>query len=155
MTEGSTVADEEARLETLAYDECLALLREGVVGRIAFSVDDFPVILPVNYRLMETAGRVWIALRTRPGGIIERAPVNVAFEIDSIDQAKHQGWSVLARGTLHEVDPESADFRTRFDPEPWIEVERDSWLIIDPFAVTGRRIVGKLPDWAFVDGAYL
>ena len=145
----------EARLETLSHEECLALLRDGVVGRIAFSVDDFPVILPINYRLMETAGRVWIALRTRPGNIIERAPVNVAFEIDDIDPTHHQGWSVLARGTLHEVDPEAADFRKRFDPEPWIEVARDSWLIIDPFALTGRRLRGARPEWAFVESAYL
>lgn len=145
----------EARLETLSHDECLALLRDGVVGRIAFTVDDFPVILPVNYRLMETSGRVWIALRTRPGNVIERAPVNVAFQIDGVDQARHQGWSVLARGTLHEVDPEAADFRERFDPEPWIDVARDSWLVIDPFALTGRRLRGATPEWAFVDGAYL
>jgi nitroimidazol reductase NimA-like FMN-containing flavoprotein (pyridoxamine 5'-phosphate oxidase superfamily) len=155
MTKEAAVADREARLETLSHEECVALLRDGVVGRIAFSVDDVPVILPVNYRLMETAGRVWIALRTRPGNVIERAPVNVAFQIDSIDHVNHQGWSVLARGTLHEVDPGAADFRARFDPEPWIEVARDSWLIIDPFAITGRRLVGKQPEWAFVDGAYL
>lgn len=127
-------------LEPLSHEECLGLLRDGVVGRIAFSVDDFPVIFPVNYRLMETSGRVWIAFRTRPGNIIERAPVNVALEIDGIDSTHRQGWSVLARGTLHEVDPDSADFRERFDPEPWIEAERDSWLIIDPFALTGRRL---------------
>ena len=145
----------EARLESLSHEECLELLRKGVVGRIAFSIDDFPVILPVNYRLMETSGRVWIALRTRPGNVIERAPVNVAFEIDGIDVTQHQGWSVLARGTLHQVDPDAADFRERFDPEPWIEAERDSWLIIDPFALTGRRIHGARPEWAFHESSYL
>ncbi len=147
--------EEHARLEPLAQEECLALLREGVVGRIAFEVDDFPVILPVNYRLMETRGRAWIALRTRPDNIIERAPINVAFEIDAIDPIHHQGWSVLARGTLHKVDPAAADFHTRFDPAPWIETERDSWLIIDPFALTGRRLHGARPEWAFLESAYL
>jgi nitroimidazol reductase NimA-like FMN-containing flavoprotein (pyridoxamine 5'-phosphate oxidase superfamily) len=147
--------EDEARLEPLSHDECIDLLRAGVVGRIAFIVDDFPVVIPVNYRLVETAGRVWIALRTRPGGVIARAPMNVAFQIDGIDQPRHQGWSVLARGTLHAVDPDAADFRERFDPHPWIEAERESWMIVDPFAVTGRRLHGARPDWAFVDGAYL
>jgi len=149
------MAENEARLEPLSHEECLELLRDGVVGRIAFTVDDFPVIFPVNYRLMETSGRVWIALRTRPGNTIERAPVNVAFEIDGIDQSRRQGWSVLARGTFHEVDPEAADFRERFDPHPWIENERESWMIVDPFAITGRRLQGARPEWAFIDGAYL
>jgi nitroimidazol reductase NimA-like FMN-containing flavoprotein (pyridoxamine 5'-phosphate oxidase superfamily) len=149
------MADNDATLEPLSHEECLELLRDGVVGRIAFEVDDFPVILPVNYRLMEASGRAWIALRTRPGNIIERAPVNVAFEIDGIDPVHRQGWSVLTRGTLHEVDPDAADFRARFDPEPWIEVERESWLIIDPFAVTGRRLHGASPEWAFGASAYL
>jgi nitroimidazol reductase NimA-like FMN-containing flavoprotein (pyridoxamine 5'-phosphate oxidase superfamily) len=149
------MAENEAALAPLSYEECLALLRDGVVGRIAFAVDEFPIVVPVNYRLVETCGRVWIALRTRPGNVIERAPISVAFEIDGIDHIRHQGWSVLARGTLHEVDPDSADFRERFDPEPWIAAERDSWLIVDPFAVTGRRLHGLRPAWAFPKRAYL
>jgi nitroimidazol reductase NimA-like FMN-containing flavoprotein (pyridoxamine 5'-phosphate oxidase superfamily) len=150
-----TVSDNDAHLEELTHDECLELLRAGTVGRIAFDVDDFPVILPVNYRLMETSGRVWIAFRTRPGNVVARARARVAFQIDAIDQVQHQGWSVLARGTLHPVDPDAADFRERFDPHPWITEDRDSWLVIDPFAITGRRLHGARPEWAFTDGAYL
>jgi nitroimidazol reductase NimA-like FMN-containing flavoprotein (pyridoxamine 5'-phosphate oxidase superfamily) len=149
------MSDDEARLQVLTHDECLELLRAGGVGRIAFDVDEFPVIFPVNYRLVETSGRVWIALRTRPGNVIASAPSNVAFQTDEIDPARHQGWSVLARGTLHLVDPDAADFRERFDPHPWIEAERDAWLIVDPFVLTGRRLHGARPGWAFTDGAYL
>ena len=58
------MSDDEARLQVLTHEECLELLRAGGVGRIAFDVDEFPVIFPVNYRLVETSGRVWIALRT-------------------------------------------------------------------------------------------
>jgi nitroimidazol reductase NimA-like FMN-containing flavoprotein (pyridoxamine 5'-phosphate oxidase superfamily) len=149
------MTDDEARLEELTYEQCLELLRAGSLGRIAFDVDGFPVILPVNYRLIETSGRVWIAFRTRPGNVIARAQLGVAFQIDGIDQPHHQGWSVLARGTLHPVDPDAVDFGERFDPHPWITEDRDSWLIIDPFAVTGRRLHGARPEWAFTDGAYL
>ncbi len=146
---------DEARLQVLTHDECLELLRTGGVGRIAFDVDEFPVILPLNYRLVETSGRVWIALRTRPGNVIASAPSHVAFQTDEIDPVRHEGWSVLARGTLHAVDPDAADFRERFDPHPWIEAERDAWLIVDPFVLTGRRLHGVRPEWAFTDGAYL
>jgi uncharacterized protein len=149
------MTENDAVLEKLPYEECVQLLRGGTVGRIAFVVDEAPVILPVNYRVTETGGHLWIVLRTRPGNIIQRAPMHVAFEIDEIDLGEHQGWSVLARGTLHPVDPDAADFRERFDPEPWIEAERDSWLIIDPFAVSGRRLRGPRPIWAFHEAAYL
>ena len=88
----------DAWLEQLPYEECLRRLREGTVGRIAVVADDFPIVLPVTYRLVETTGLTWIAVRTRPGNVIERASMNVAFEIDGIDPVHKQGWSVLARG---------------------------------------------------------
>jgi nitroimidazol reductase NimA-like FMN-containing flavoprotein (pyridoxamine 5'-phosphate oxidase superfamily) len=145
----------EAWLERLTLDECLDLLRSQVVGRLAVIVDGFPAVLPVNYRLVETGNVTWIALRTRPGNVIERAPLNAAFEIDQLDLPHRGGWSVLARGTLHPVDPDVAEFRELFDPEPWLEAERDAWLIVQPFAITGRRLHPTEPAWAFSDQGYL
>jgi nitroimidazol reductase NimA-like FMN-containing flavoprotein (pyridoxamine 5'-phosphate oxidase superfamily) len=145
----------EAWLDELALDDCLSLLRTGQLGRIGFMVDEFPAVLPVNYRLVETSGRTWIALRTRPGNVIDRAPMQVAFELDGVDQFKQQGWSVLVRGTLHHIDPDAAEFRERFDPEPWIVAERDAWLIIDPFAITGRRLHAAEAEWAFHSEGYI
>jgi nitroimidazol reductase NimA-like FMN-containing flavoprotein (pyridoxamine 5'-phosphate oxidase superfamily) len=145
----------DARLEVLSPSDCRFLLRENTFGRIAFVVNDAPVVLPVNYRLVETGGKTWIALRTRPGNVIDQASMTVAFEIDGIDSVRHQGWSVLVRGTLHHVDPDAAGFRARFDPEPWILAERDAWLIVDPFAITGRRLHPGEREWAFHAVAYL
>jgi len=139
----------EASFEHLSHEECLELLRESPVGRIAVVADDFPVVLPVTYRLVETSGLTWLAVRTRPGNVIERAQRNVAFEIDGIDPTHQRGWSVLVRGTLHHVDPEAAEFRERFDPEPWLLAERDAWLVIEPFAITGRRLHAAETSWAF------
>ena len=146
---------EDARLEELTYDECLEHLRGCRVGRLAVVHDGFPHVLPVNYRLVEASNRVWIAVRTRPGNVIERATVHVAFEIDEIDPGRHRGWSVLARGTLHHVDINAASFHDRFDPEPWILEERDAWLAIDPFAITGRRLHPADQEWAFDAVGYL
>ena len=145
----------DAWLEHLRPEECLRLLRESSVGRIAIVVDDFPIVLPVNFRLVETSALTWVALRTRPGNVIERASTNVAFEIDSIDPMYNQGWSVLVRGTLHHVDPDAADFRERFDPEPWILEERDAWLAVAPFAISGRRLHAPESEWAFHPRGYV
>jgi nitroimidazol reductase NimA-like FMN-containing flavoprotein (pyridoxamine 5'-phosphate oxidase superfamily) len=142
-------------LEELTHDECVQLLRAESVGRIGFVFAGFPIVLPVNYRLVETTGRTWLALRTRPGNVLEQADTPVAFEIDAVNRHAKQGWSVLARGTLHHVDPEAADFRQRFDPEPWMTVDRDAWLAIDPFEISGRRLHPAEHDWAFAPSAYL
>ena len=118
----------ETWLEELSYEDCLALLRQGAVGRVATVVDKFPIVLPVNYRMAE---------------------------IDSIDPSQHQGWSVLVRGTLQHVDPDAAGFRARFDPEPWMTAERDAWLVIEPFSITGRRLHAAEREWPFLSTAYL
>jgi hypothetical protein len=38
------------------------------------------------------------------------------------------------------VDREAAAFDLLFDPSPWVVDERDRWLVIEPFSVTGRRL---------------
>jgi hypothetical protein len=55
---------------------------------------------------------------------------------------------------LH-VDPDAAEFRERFDPQPWMSAERDSWLVLEPFAITGRRLHAPGGPWAFHLRAYL
>jgi nitroimidazol reductase NimA-like FMN-containing flavoprotein (pyridoxamine 5'-phosphate oxidase superfamily) len=136
----------------------MQLLREGLLGRIGIVVDDAPIVLPINYRLVEATGTTpgaWIAIRTRPGNVVDRAGLMVALEIDGIDPIGKQGWSVLVRGTLHHVDADAAGFRDRFDSAPWLRDQRDAWLIIDPYSVTGRRLHPRTPEWAYHDRAYL
>ena len=146
---------EQSWLEELPIEPCLQLLRQGSVGRIGIIVDGYPIVVPVNYRLAEPSGRTWIALRTRRGNVIDQASMHIAFEIDGTDPSHHEGWSVLVRGTLHHVDADAADFQERFDPEPWILADRDAWLIIEPFAISGRRLHAAEREWAFQINAYL
>jgi hypothetical protein len=138
-----------AVLEPLTFDECLARLREQQVGRIAFVSGEFPFVLPVNYRLIAMPGKNWIAIRTRPGNELERAGMPVAFEIDEIDPRRREGWSVVVRGTLHHVDADAADFRSRFDPDTWLLHERDAWMVIEAFQITGRRLRNPGLEWGF------
>lgn len=145
----------DSTLVALSLDECLDLLRSKKVGRIAVLSEGAPVILPVNYRLVETGAPTWLAVRTTEGNVIDQAPLQVAFEIDGFDDERRAGWSVLARGTLHHVDPDAADFRTRFDPEPWVADERDAWLVVAPFSITGRQLGAADQVWAFDIRAYL
>lgn len=140
---------QDSALVALSLEECLDLLRGKKVGRIAVLSEGAPVIVPVNYRLVETSAPTWLAVRTTEGNVVDRAPLQVAFEVDDVDDEHKTGWSVLVRGTLHHVDPDAADFRTRFDPEPWVADERDAWLVVAPFSITGRRLGAADRVWAF------
>ena len=146
---------EDTWLEELDLKTCLAHLRAEVVGRVGVVVDGYPIVLPVNYRLVETLGLTWVALRTRPGNTIDQASDQAAFEIDGIDPSHQRGWSVLVRGTLLRIDPEAASFRERIDSEPWLTAERDAWRVIEPFAITGRELHRDAKEWAFHHRAYL
>ena len=145
----------EAWLEPLSDEECLRRLRENRVGRIGTVIEDGPIVVPVNYRLVEACGLTFLALRTRPGNVVARGGMMVALEIDEVDPGHREGWSVLVRGTLHRIDPEAADFRTQYDSEPWLVAERDAWLIIQPYAITGRRLRRAVEEWAFHVPAHL
>ena len=145
--------EENAWFDELSYENCMGLLRQGVVGRIAVVVDQFPVVLPISYRLLESRGQTWIAIRTRPGNVLDRASMHVALEIDGIDPT-HRQWSVLVRGSLYHVDPDAADFLERFAPEPWMTTEREAWLVIQTFSITGRQLHYGEREWAFHPTGY-
>lgn len=145
----------ETWAEELDLDTCLARLRADTVGRIGIVVDGSPLVLPVNYRLVETLGLTWVAIRTRPGNVIDAAAPQVALEIDGVDLVHERGWSVLVRGTAAHIDTATADFRARFDPEPWLTDHREAWLVIEPFAITGRELHTSEEGWAYHHRAYL
>ena len=75
----------DAWIEKRSLAGSVSLLREYNVGRIAFLVDDYPVVLPDNFRLAMLYGRTWIAIRTRPGNVIDHQGMKVAFEVDGAD----------------------------------------------------------------------
>lgn len=144
----------ETQLISLDLDACLEHLRFEKVGRIAVIHDEYPLVVPVNYRFVEAAQRNWVALRTRAGNVIDRASSRVAFEIDGIDETHRRGWSVLVRGTLLPVDENAADFSEQFDSDTWLSADRDTWLVIEPFSITGRALEPGTP-WPFSADAYL
>jgi nitroimidazol reductase NimA-like FMN-containing flavoprotein (pyridoxamine 5'-phosphate oxidase superfamily) len=143
----------EASVELTAR-ECKDLLAACRVGRIGVVVDGEPVVLPLNYRWVDDGQGAYVALRTRPGNVIDRAISKVAFEIDGIDDYHRTGWSVLVRGTLHHVLAD-AHVRPLIDSHPWLARDRESWLVIAVDRVTGRRLTEQEPEWAFHIRGYL
>ena len=132
-------------IEELDEAESLRLISAGGIGRIAHQSRFGPAVLPVNYKWHDGA----VVFRTARHSALDEdlqtgiagGDYLVAFEIDEIDVAGRQGWSVLLQGPAHHVD--SAAERAaaaQAGVEPWPAGERELFLRIVPNHVTGRRI---------------
>jgi uncharacterized protein len=133
----------DARLEELTRAECLELLAERHLGRLAIGEFGGPMIFPVNYVLDRDA----VVFRTDPGSKLDAAAERelVAFEVDAADEATRTGWSVVVRGTLAEVsDPGDLERLRTLPLYPWAPGEKTRYVRVRPASVTGRRI--KIPD---------
>ncbi|CCK32481.1 DNA-binding protein [Streptomyces davaonensis JCM 4913] len=132
-------AARHAEFSELTEAECRALLATHGVGHLAVPTETGPVVVPVNYTVVDGA----IAFRTAPGSTpAQAAGRQVAVEVDRIDDAFSSGWSVLVRGPARAVtDP--AEVR-RLDEQaysaPWAGGPRKLWIRIESLAVSGRRI---------------
>ncbi|MER6787268.1 DUF1918 domain-containing protein [Streptomyces sp. NPDC000658] len=137
---GQGQAQLHPRLRDIGPEECRTLLSTHGVGRIAVSASDGrPAVVPVNYDVIDDA----IVFRTAPN-LTPAAAVGteVAFEVDHMDEALSQGWSVLAVGPASVVTEPDA-VRTLSEhahSTPWAGGEREMWVSIRPAHLTGRRI---------------
>jgi nitroimidazol reductase NimA-like FMN-containing flavoprotein (pyridoxamine 5'-phosphate oxidase superfamily) len=131
-------------IEQLDEDQCLELISPGGIGRIAYVGRFGPAVLPVNYELQDGA----IVFRTAEHGPLDEdlrtgithADYKVAFEIDDIDPAARQGWSVLIQGPAHHVTGTGEDAVRRTAVEPWAPGDRELFVRIVPSRITGRRV---------------
>ena len=131
-------------IEELSEEQCLKLIAGGGVGRIAYHSRFGPAVLPVNYALQDGA----VVFRTAQNGPLDEdlrtgitgADYKVAFEIDSIDLASRQGWSVLIQGPASHVAGADEEAVRRAGVESWAPGERELFVRIVPSRITGRRV---------------
>lgn len=139
---------DDPTLDELSREECLKLLGEHCIGRIAVATPGAaPLVMPVNYLLdgevvvfRSGVGTKLRALRGTP----------VSFQLDEFDEFHRTGWSVLIRGAAYEA--------TRWETEhlaltAWAPGDKGHWIRVVPTAITGRRI--RLPDQSVDLGGYL
>jgi len=128
-------------MKELSRDECLELLHQTGIGRLAFCDELGPVALPVNYAL---AGDDIVFRReaSTPPSSFEGS--FVGFEIDGFDAELDQGWSVLVRGRVHRVDLDDVPTLLRSlkqgPPHPWADGVHNVWFRLVTEVVTGRRL---------------
>lgn len=127
-------------LASLSAGECRSLIARGGVGRVVFvEPGRGPVAVPVNYRMdgddvvFRTGGD------TRLADAVRQA--SVSFDVDHLDEALGEGWSVLLTGTASMItEPGELDRVSSLDIEPWAGGDRQTYIRLRAHLVTGRAI---------------
>ena len=89
------------RFDALTSEQCAGYLALGGVGRFVFASVKGPAARPVNFGFVDGD----IFLRTPVEGGLGAALGSVAyFEVDRIDEATSEGWTVLVTGKTRLVD---------------------------------------------------
>ena len=124
----------------LSRTECERLLRSRPVGRVALCLPDGPVVVPVNYGVVDGS----VVFRTTPYSVVGTYARNakIAFQVDELDVAREQGWSVLARGRAVVVTApeEIAAIRAAWSGTPWADGVRSLYFRMPLTELTGRSL---------------
>jgi len=126
-------------LEMLDREDCLRLLTEVKVGRVGVTTEALPVVLPVNFVLDGER----IVFSSTPGTklYVAATGAQVAFEADDVDAGSRWGWSVCVTGPATVVEDDGEVERLRGLPlDSWGPSGQESFIVIDPQVVTGRRV---------------
>lgn len=138
----TTFPDPRTGTEVITPNDCLMLLaqHQRQVGRFAFVDEGMPLIVPVNFVMVEDR----VAFCTGTGTKLEAALRNsaVAFEIDHVDEEARTGWSVVVRGRAEVVSSTSQLFALgHVGLVPFGCSDKAHWVMIYPETITGRRVL--------------
>jgi nitroimidazol reductase NimA-like FMN-containing flavoprotein (pyridoxamine 5'-phosphate oxidase superfamily) len=132
-------------LEVLDRGECLQLLDQVTLGRVAVTTAALPTILPVNFR--RDGDR--IVFRTGEGTKLAAATRNavVAFEVDEFNPVDHTGWSVVVTGVARPVvDTTDLAGLAELEIPHWPAKGNGSMVEVSIELVSGRRQPPGLPE---------
>lgn len=126
------------RLTALTDEECVELLAEQTVGRVAWNEPEGPIVLPVNYAMDGSSIVFRTSLNTKMAQQLHLG--FAAFQIDEHDDFTQSGWSVLVRGVLSCCEARGSGAH-EFAVVPWAAGERHFAMRITPLIISGRRII--------------
>ncbi|MFI1417452.1 pyridoxamine 5'-phosphate oxidase family protein [Streptomyces sp. NPDC020731] len=126
----------------LDRQECLRLLAKVPVGRVIYTRQALPAVLPVNFSLDTDAS---VLLATSPDSDLVRAVDGtvVAFEADEFHAETRSGWSVIVTGRATVVTgPAEHERLARTGPTSWMPSRETVFVRIEAEMVTGRELRG-------------
>jgi transcriptional regulator with XRE-family HTH domain len=131
-------AGRHPELRELTAEQCNAHVLAGGVGRIVYRTKRGPVAHPVNFAASE--GDIVISTTVEQAAALEDQE-RVSFEIDRVDEAMSEGWSVLVTGTARRVDdPDEVVALAALGLVPWAGGARHALVRIHPDELSGRLI---------------
>jgi nitroimidazol reductase NimA-like FMN-containing flavoprotein (pyridoxamine 5'-phosphate oxidase superfamily) len=137
---GQRDAAGQAVLTGMSEAESREHLAAGGIGRFLYvEAQRGPVAVPVNFK-MDGAD---VIFRTSPDTDMAAAvhQRHVSFDVDHIDDARSEGWSVLLTGRARVItDPAELEHVRALHVEPWAGGDRPAYIRLTPAKVTGRRI---------------
>ena len=132
-------------VEILPRPECFRLLSSQAVGRLGFVVGDQPLVLPVNFTVVRDVVVFRTGRGSKPDAALGR---KVSFEVDEVDAAEADGWSVVVQGVAEEITHGDHwfDEALRRGAEPsWVSGGEDHYVRIIPVVISGRRLLRRRP----------
>lgn len=124
----------------LDRQECFRLLAQVPVGRIVYTQNALPAVLPLNFSLDHDFS---VLLRTAATSRIAYAVDGavVAFEADWFDESGRTGWSVIVTGPAALVtDPGEYDRLRCVGPNAWVPTPEDVFIRIPSELVAGHAV---------------
>jgi hypothetical protein len=127
--------DVPRRFDELTRQESLRLLGEAFVGRMVYTMQALPVIVPVCHLVDDGMVVVRTHLGTQFAGSV------VAYQADMIDPENRLGWTVTVTGVARRVldAKELTHYAERL--EPLVYAEPIELVRIYPEIVTGYRLI--------------
>lgn len=126
--------------------QSLDLLERETVGRLCIIEQGYPLAFPVNYRLVRDGDRTALVFRVSPRAGLARYEGRASFEVDHIEMQYGTAWSVIVRGTVRRV----LGRHELPDTHPFVDDDRQQWLLLDVSAISGRRFQSKPAGDGFV-----
>jgi transcriptional regulator with XRE-family HTH domain len=152
---GQRAAATNPVLYPLTADDCRAMIKPGGLGRILFvEPGRGPVAIPVNYRMdgddvvfrVSSRGPITAALQAPPEAAqapagADSPQASVSFDVDHLDEALGEGWSVLLTGSARLITDAAEVGRVgSLGVEPWAGGERETYVRLVVRQATGRAI---------------
>lgn len=119
--------------------ESVTWLESETVGRLCVLDFGYPLAFPINYRLLHDGDEYQIVFRTDPQSLVGRYEGPASLEVDRIDSARLNAWSVIVRGELRGVVGR-VDLP---DTSPLLTEGRNRWKVLNVNSISGRRFTSK------------
>ncbi|TYK51453.1 pyridoxamine 5'-phosphate oxidase family protein [Actinomadura decatromicini] len=122
--------------QSLTRGECLDLMGTAKVGRVVFTEQALPAVMPVGFVL--DGGDVVVCVPPASGLAAATGGAIVAFEADDLGTTGPAGWTVTVVGRARAVRDPGDHARRALDA--WISGPSPEFIRISSQRVTGRRV---------------